>query len=86
MQYADIDVYKEINKLQTRILLMCAFGVDDLADREVDYWKNGTLQKKTVGESLDSTFQALIQRVASPHIQVFPFLANWFITSKERDM
>ena len=58
-QYADINVVQEVNKMMSRILLTCAFGVD-LADEEVNYWVNGSLQKRTVGFSLSTTFHDLI--------------------------
>ena len=38
----------EINTMTTRILLVCAFGVDH-ADEEIDYWVNGRPEKRSVG-------------------------------------
>ena len=70
--------------MTTRILLVCAFGVD-IADHEVDYWNNGKLEKRTVGYSLENTFINLISRIIAPHVQFLPFLANCFITRWERE-
>lgn len=53
--------------MTTRILLLCAFGVD-FADEPIDYWVNGRLEKRTVGFSLSATFNNLVQRVGSAHV------------------
>lgn len=50
-----VDIMHEMNTMTTRILLVCAFGVDH-ADEEIDYWVNGHLEKRTVGQSLSLTF------------------------------
>lgn len=81
----EVDIMQEVNTMTTRILLVCAFGVD-IADQKVDYWVNGRLEKRTVGFSLLATFGDLIQRVGAPHVQLCPPLASYFILSKERDM
>ena len=70
--------------MTTRILLVCAFGVD-IADQKVDYWNNGKLEKRTVGYSLENTFNNLIQRIVAPHVQFLPFFADCFITRWERE-
>ena len=81
---AVVDVIKEVNDMMARILLICAFGVD-FADKEVDFWVDGKLEKRTVGLSLVTTFNSLINRIAVPHVTLFPYLANVFITRHERD-
>ena len=42
---------EEMNTMTTRILLVCAFGVDH-ADEQIDYWVDGRLEKRSVGHSL----------------------------------
>ena len=74
----------EVNTMTTRILLVCAFGVD-IAEQEVDYWVNGRLEKRTVGFSLSATFHCLISRIGSPHVQLFPPIGSYFLTQFERD-
>jgi len=76
---------QEVNRMTTRILLVCAFGLD-IADMKVDYWIDGVLGKRSVGYSLETTFQGLVQKITSPHIQLFPFLAKHHITPWERDL
>ena len=76
---AEIDIIMEVNTMQSRILLVCAFG-KDIADEKVDYWINGRLTQRTVGFSLATTFNDLINRLGAPHIQLFPFLATTYIT------
>ena len=53
--------------MTARILLICAFGVD-INDKEVDFWVNGKLEKRTVGVSLCETFNDLVKRIGSPHV------------------
>ena len=48
---AEVDIMQEINAMTTRILLICAFGVD-FGDEPIDFWFNGRLEKRTVGFSL----------------------------------
>lgn len=80
----EVDIMEEIGVMTSRILLVCALGVD-CADNPVDFWENGVLGKKTVAYSLRVTFSNLINRIASPHIVIFPFLAQHHITPFERD-
>ena len=82
---ANIDIMEEVNTMTTRILLVCAFGVD-IADQEVDYWIKGRCEKRTVGFSLSATATDLVARIGSPHVQLFPPLASYFLTPWERDM
>ncbi len=58
---------EEVNTMTTRILLVCALGVD-IADDEVDFWVGGRLEKRKVGFSLLQTFGDLIQRVGAAHV------------------
>ena len=83
-QVAEVDIMEEIGIMTSRILLICALGVD-CADELVDFWENGKLVKKTVAYSLRVTFSNLINRLSSPHIVFFPFLAQYHITPFERD-
>lgn len=55
----EVDIMQEVNTMTTRILLVCAFGVD-IADQKVDFWINGRLEKRTVGFSLLATFNDLV--------------------------
>ena len=70
--------------MTTRILLVCALGVD-IADDEVDFWVGGRLEKRKVGFSLLQTFGDLVQRVGAAHVQLCPMMASVFITQHERD-
>ena len=74
----------EIGLMTARILLVCALGVD-CAESPVDFWENGVQGKKAVAYSLRVTFSNLINRMSSPHIVLFPFLATYHITPFERD-
>ena len=73
-----------MNRMTSRIMLICCFGID-IADEEVDYWVNGKKEKRPIGVAASNTFNSLVQRVAAPHIQIFPFLAYFFLTTAERD-
>lgn len=70
--------------MTSRILLMCALGVD-CAEDPVDYWVNGKLTRVSLAYSLRNTFSSCIDRLISPHIVLFPFLARYHITPHERD-
>ena len=43
------------------------------------------MSQKTVSYSLRITFSNLINRMTSPHIVLFPFLARYQLTTFERD-
>ena len=73
-----------IAMMTTRILLVCAFGVDRAED-QVDFWENGVKMRKSLAESLRITWSNLMNRVIAPHIVLFPFLARIHITAFERD-
>ena len=81
---AEIDIMEEIGMMQARILLVCSLGVD-CAEELVDFWIGGRCTKKTLAYSLRETFSNLVNRIISPHIVIFPFLARWHITPFERD-
>ena len=70
--------------MTTRILLVCCFGID-IADEEVDFWVKGKKERRTIGIASSNSYNYLVQRVASPHIQLFPFLARYHLTPTERD-
>ena len=53
--------------MQARILLICALG-EDLGEREVDFWRGGRLEKRSLPEVLRETFHGLINRMGDPHI------------------
>ena len=70
--------------MQARILLVCAFGVD-YAEETVDFWISGRRTQKTLAFSLRETFANLVNRISSPHITLFPWLAKYHFTPFERD-
>ena len=80
----EVDIMEEISLMTSRILLVCALGVD-CAEDLVDFWENGVCVKKTLAYSLRVTFTNLVNRLSSPHIVFFPFLASYHITPFERD-
>ena len=75
---------EEISLMSSRILLMCAFGVD-CSDTMIDFWEDGVKLQKSVSFSLRTTFGNLLNRVYSPHVLLFPFLGRYYLTSYERD-
>ena len=70
--------------MTTRILLMCALGVD-CAEDPVDFWVNGKLTRVSLAYSLRKTFSNIVDRIISPHIVLLPFLARYHLTRFERD-
>ena len=80
----EIDIMEEIGLMTARILLVCALGTD-CAEDPVDFWENGVVGQKTVSYSLRVTFGNLVNRMVSPHIVLFPFLASYHLTTFERD-
>ena len=81
---SQVDIMEEIGLMTSRILLMCALGVD-CSEHPVNFWENGIKMKKQVAFSLRVTFSNLVNRIVSPHIVLFPALASYHITSFERD-
>ena len=69
--------------MTSRILLMCALG-EDINDDTIDFWEDGKLIKKSVSLALKDTFGKLVNRIADPHIILFPFLADTYIFPHER--
>ena len=80
---ATIDIIDKSLKMTSRILLMCALG-EDINDEMIDFWENGKLVKKTVSLALKDTFGKLVNRIADPHIILFPFLTDVYIFPHER--
>ena len=80
-----IDFIDQTSNMNVRIMLMCAFG-EDMSQQQIDYWHNGRLEKRSLSFSLRETFHLLVNRLATPHILFFPFLAKWYLTPAERDM
>lgn len=81
---SQVDIMEEIGLMTSRILLLCALGVD-CAEYPVDFWENGVCNSKPVVFSMRQTFSNLISRLPSPHIVFFPMLAPYSITPFERD-
>ena len=81
---SEVDIMDEVGLMTARIILMCSFGVD-CAEAPVDFWENGKRGTVTLAHSLRCTFGNLINRMSSPHIILFPFLAEYHITPFERD-
>ena len=81
---SQVDIMEEIGLMTSRILLMCALGVDCSED-PVDFWENGIKMEKSVAYSLRVTLANLVSRFGSFHLVFFPFLASYYITSFEKD-
>ena len=62
-----VDIMEEIALMTTRILLVCALGVDCSED-PIDFWEGGKKDTKSVAYSLRHTFSNLVNRISSPHI------------------
>lgn len=80
---ATIDIIDHVLQMTSRILLMCALG-EDISDEVIDFWENGKLVKKSMNLALKDTFGFLVNRIADPHVVLFPFLADRFILPYER--
>ena len=78
-----IDFMEEVSMMHVKILMSCAFGTD-ISDRLIDYETEGKVEKKNVAFVIRTVFHDCINRLADPHIVMFPFLATWHITPYER--
>lgn len=72
-----------VSDMHVRILLMCAFGFD-FSQEELDFEHEGKVEKKSVSYVLRTTFHECIKRMSDPHVVIFPFLADCYITPGER--
>jgi cytochrome P450 len=77
-----IDFMDEIGMMHVKILLKCALGYD-VAETEMDFEEHGKLGKATVAHALRTTFHDCINRMSDPHIVIFPFLADFYLTPAE---
>ena len=76
----------EFNNITARILLTCALG-EDVTEQLIDYyWDDGKKEQIMLADALRLTFTNLMSRFTSPHIILFPFLSNTYITYRERQM
>lgn len=80
-----IDMVSDINNLMVRLLLACVVG-KDVSENMIEYWVNGVPTKKDLGYALRKTFVEMIERLASPHVSLFPWLADVYLTQHERDL
>jgi cytochrome P450 len=71
--------------MHVKILLKCAFG-EDLSEETMDFEHEGKVEQKTLAHVLRTTFHECINRLTDPHIVIFPFLADIYITSREREI
>ena len=79
-----INLIREISNMITSILLRCMVG-RDISVEQVGYWgEDGILRKVDLSYSLKNCFSAAIDRMASPHVGMFPQLASWYILPRER--
>ncbi len=61
----------DINNLMVRLLLACVVG-SDVSEVKIDYWVNGIITKKDLGYALRKSFAEMIERLAAPHVSLFP--------------
>jgi hypothetical protein len=76
----NIDIIEEISQLTTNVLLTCVLG-DDLADKRINYWKDGIQTQKKISFALRDVFQEMIKRYQCLHVNLFPILADIYIAS-----
>jgi cytochrome P450 len=78
-----IDFMDEVSMMHVKILLKCALG-KDISERMMDYEEHGKMCKVTVAHALRNTFHECINRMADPHVVIFPFISDFYITPHER--
>ena len=71
--------------MMTSLLLCCVLGRDE-SSTLLDYYENGKLIQKDLSFMLRTCFQECINRYERPHVILFPFLANIYLTPYERDL
>ena len=72
-----------VSDMHVRIMLMCAFGVD-FSQEELDFEHDWKVEKNPVSFVLRTTVHECLNRVSDPHVIIFPFLADCYITPRER--
>jgi cytochrome P450 len=82
-QPIQIEMMEMVSDMHVRILLMCAFGCD-FSEQELDFEHDGKVEKKPVSYVLRTTFHECVSRLCDPHVVIFPFLADCYITPGER--
>jgi hypothetical protein len=74
----------EFNNITARILLTCALG-EDVTEQLIDYyWNDGKKEQIMLADALRLTFTNLMGRFTDPHVILFPFLSNTYLTYRER--
>ena len=82
---ATVNMMSEISNLSVSILLSCVVG-EDISKVKVNFWQRGRLVKKDLSFCLRETFTQMVDRLAMPHISLFPQLLDVYITPHERDI
>jgi len=67
------------------MILKCIFG-KDLSSEPIEFYQNGIPVKKSVSFVLRTCFQQSLNRMASPHVLMFPFMATYYVTAFEREL
>jgi len=80
-----IDLIGEMSRMNIRIILERALGIDITEDM-LPYWENGKLVQRDVPYVLRTCFQIMINRMFTCHVIMFPWLADKYITPAERDL
>ena len=75
----------EISNLSVSILLSCVVG-EDISKVKINFWERGRLVQKDLSYCLRETFTQMVDRLALPHISLFPQLLDVYITPHERDI
>jgi cytochrome P450 len=80
----ELDIVKESTNLLMKVILACAFAIED--PPLVDQIIFGIKSKQPLGSSLSINMGRVVKRELQPHLVVFPELAEFYITSTDREI
>ena len=72
-----------VQDMQISIILKCIFGLD-VSQELIEFEHNGKLEKHSVAFAMRKSFENCINRMTDPHVMMFPFMADVYITPFER--
>lgn len=80
-----MDIVDEIQLLNVKVILNCAFGID-ISETRYPFKQKGEIKQLTLAEMLDLLFKQLIERSLSPIPLLFPSMLKHLVLPGDKEI